>query len=50
MADPLFKPTFSLPTQGTVDSQAATWALDIVHFFVVYGKEEEKKRVCKICG
>ncbi|KAN0118276.1 Ribonuclease H-like domain containing protein [Russula decolorans] len=37
-------------TQGTVDSQAATQALDIVHFFVVYGKEEEKKRVCKICG
>lgn len=50
-ADPLFKPHFSLPTLDTVDSQTSNRALDIVYFFVVYGKEgETKKRVCKICG
>ena len=48
-ADPLF---LSLPTRDTVDSQISGGrALDIVHFFVVHGKNGKmQKRVCKICG
>jgi hypothetical protein len=50
-ANPLFNPTFSLPTQVTGDSHTSGgWALNIVHFFVTYGKDEKKKQVCKICG
>jgi hypothetical protein len=52
VVDPLFKPVFSLPTRDTVDSQTSGCrALDILYFFVLCGKEgEKKKRVCKICG
>ena len=50
-ADPLFKPVFSLPTWDTVDSQTSSgWAPNITYFFIVYGKEEAQKWVCKICG
>jgi len=52
VADPPFKPVFSLPTQDTADSQTSGHrALDIIHFFVVHGTNETtQKRVCKICG
>jgi hypothetical protein len=50
-ANPLFNPTFSLPTRVTGDSHTSSGqALNIVHFFVTYGKDEKKKQVCKICG
>jgi hypothetical protein len=51
VANPLFNPTFSLPTQVTGDSHTSGgWALDIIHFFVMYGKDEKmQKQVCKIC-
>jgi len=52
VADPLFKPVFSLPTRDTVDSRTlGSRALNIIYFFVVYGKDEKmQKWVCKICG
>jgi hypothetical protein len=50
VADPLFKPIFSLPTRDTVDSQTSnSQALNIVYFFVVHGMDKKKQQVCKIC-
>ncbi len=48
LADSLFEPAFSLPTQNTFNSQTSCQALNIVYFFVVYGKEETQRQVCKI--
>lgn len=47
----IVKPTFSLPTRDTVDSQTSGGrALDILYFFLVHKKDEMvQKRVCKIC-
>lgn len=53
MAHRLFQPALSLRTQDdTADSQASSGrALDIVHFFVVHGKDKTlQKRVCRLCG
>jgi hypothetical protein len=50
VADPLFKPVFSLRTQDIVDSQTSnSWALNIIYFFVVHGTDKKKQWVCKIC-